>query len=226
MVTNSNQVSGHRGLRGQVLIELKKTQPVTAKELGDRFSVSANAVRRHLKELEAEGLVAVGREQHGVGAPSFVYRLTDRGEALFPTGYRDTLSAMLDHVAERDGRQAVVEMFEARYRQLAARLKAELAAAPESERLAIVSRVLTDAGYMAEWSEADGVFRLSEHNCAMRAIVERYPEICAVEERFLKEVLRAQVEREAHIAHGCNSCEYAISFAGGSSRSATERVEV
>jgi predicted ArsR family transcriptional regulator len=68
-------------------------------------------------------------------------------------------------------------------------------------------------------SEADGVFRLAEHNCAMRAVVDRFPEICAVEERFLKDVLGAQVEREAHIVRGCNSCEYAISFIPAISRS-------
>jgi len=219
-------VPGHRGLRGQILLELKKSQPVTAKELGDRFMVSANAVRRHLKELEVEGLVGVGREQHGLGAPAFVFRLTERGEALFPNGYRDTLTALLDHVAERGGRGAVVEMFEVRYAELARRLKAELAAAPEAERLAVVARVLTEAGYMAEWSEADGVFRLSEHNCAMRAVVERYPEVCAVEERFLGEVLGAEVARDSHIPQGCNSCEYAISFAGGAGRAGNGPVEV
>jgi predicted ArsR family transcriptional regulator len=46
----------------------------------------------------------------------------------------------------------------------------------------------------------------------MRAVVERYPEICAAEERFLREVLTAEVERHAHIVSGCNACEYAISF--------------
>jgi len=224
MTDTNGSVSGHRGLRGQILLELKKAQPIAAKELGDRFGVSANAVRRHLKELEVEGLVAVGREQHGLGAPTFVFRLTERGEALFPNGYRDTLTALLDHVAERGGRSAVVEMFEARYAQLARRLKAELEVAPEAERLSVVARVLTEAGYMAEWSEADGMFRLSEHNCAMRAIVERYPEVCAVEERFLGDVLGADVERDSHIPQGCNSCEYAISFAGGAGRNG--RVEV
>jgi DeoR family suf operon transcriptional repressor len=224
MTDTNDSISGRKGLRGQLLLELKKAQPITAKELGDRFGVSANAVRRHLKELEVEGLVAVGREQHDMGAPAFAFRLTEQGEALFPNGYRDTLTALLDHVAERDGRSAVVAMFEERYAQLARRLKTELVVAPESERLAVVSRVLTEAGYMAEWSEADGVFRLAEHNCAMRAVVERYPEVCEVEERFLGDVLGADVARDSHIPQGCNSCEYAISFAGGAGRAGTGRV--
>ena len=222
-MTNSTQlVSGHRGLRAQILLEIKKSQPITAKQLGSLFGVSANAVRRHLKELEADGLVRFGREQHGLGAPAFAYRLTDAGEALFPNGYRDTLLTMLDLVEAREGRAGVVKMFEARYEVLAERLRSDLAAVPAAERLAVVARVLTDAGYMAEWREADGVFRLAEHNCAMRAVVGRFPEICAVEERFLKDVLGAQVEREAHIVSGCNSCEYAINFAPALQRPRTE----
>lgn len=222
-MTNGTQlVSGHRGLRAQILLEIKKSQPITAKQLGSLFGVSANAVRRHLKELEADGLVRFGREQHGLGAPAFAYRLTDAGEALFPNGYRDTLLTMLDLVEAREGRAGVVKMFEARYEVLAERLRSDLAAVPAAERLAVVARVLTDAGYMAEWREADGVFRLAEHNCAMRAVVGRFPEICAVEERFLKDVLGAQVEREAHIVSGCNSCEYAINFAPALQRPRTE----
>jgi len=192
-----DHIAGHRGLRSQVLLEVKKSQPITAKQLAGRFGVSANAIRRHLKELEVEGLIQLGREQGGLGAPAFTYRLTGEGEALFPNGYRDALTEMLTH----------------RYGQLANRLKVELDGTPDDARLAVVARVLTEEGYMADWRQDEGVFRLSEHNCAMRAVVERFPEICAVEERFLKAVLGADVERLAHIAHGCNSCEYAISFA-------------
>ncbi len=202
----------NRGLRSQVLLEIKKSQPITAKVLGERFGVSANAIRRHLKELEIEGVVRFGREQNGLGAPAFAYKLTEQGEALFPNGYRDALTGMLGQIAEREGRGAVVEMFERRYAQLAQRLKIELDETPAEQRLAVVARVLTEEGYMAEWHETDGVFHLAEHNCAMRAVADRFPEICAVEERFLREVLNAEVERHAHIVRGCNACEYAINF--------------
>jgi len=63
---------------------------------------------------------------------------------------------------------------------------------------------------MAEWNTADGTIRLAEHNCAIRAVAERYPEVCAAERRFLTEVLAAQVERRTHITEGSNACEYSI----------------
>ncbi len=63
-------LAGQKGLRGEILLELKKAQPLTAKELAEVFGVSANAVRRHLKELEAERLVDYGREQRGSCIPA------------------------------------------------------------------------------------------------------------------------------------------------------------
>jgi len=200
------------------LVELKCAQPLTAKQLADKLGVSANAVRHHLKELEAGSLIAYGREQRGVGAPTFAYRLSSAGEALFPRAYEATLTQLLERMAEKGGRPAAVELFEDHYRDLTRRVSAELGGAAAAERLDLVTRLMSDQGYMAEWQETGtagtggGTFRLAEHNCAIRAVAERFPEVCAAEQRFLRDVLGAEVERRTHITSGCNACEYVITF--------------
>ncbi len=208
------QLAAYKGLRGEVLLELKRAQPLTAKQLAEKTGVSPNAVRHHLRELEAESLIVYGREQRGVGAPTYAYRLSTAGEALFPRAYEETLTHLLDRVAEKAGRQAAVGLFEDHYRELTRKVQAELDGVGASERVDIVARLMSDGGYMAEWEAAPGGgrFRLSEHNCAIRAVAERFPEVCAAEEKFLREVLGAAVERRTHIPSGCNSCEYAINF--------------
>jgi DeoR family suf operon transcriptional repressor len=202
----------HKGLRGDILVALKRSQPLTARELAARLGVSPNAIRHHLKELEAEHLVVYGREQRGVGAPTFAFRLSEVGEALFPKRYEQALTDMLARVAETQGRSATVAMLEGEFAQLTRQVEAAIEDAPPAERLTAVTRVLSAAGYMAEWDEREGRFRLAEHNCALRAVAERYPEICAAEEKFLQRVLSASVERRQHIVSGCNTCEYAITF--------------
>jgi DeoR family transcriptional regulator, suf operon transcriptional repressor len=203
-----------KGLRGDVLLELKRAQPLTAKQLAIKLGVSRNAIRHHLKELEADALIVYGREQRGLGAPTYAYRLSPKGEALFPRAYEETLTELLERVAEKGGRQAAVELFEDHYRELTRRVLAQLGGAAESERVDLVTRLMNEQGYMAEWEGSAGGFRLSEHNCAIRAVAERFPEVCAAEERFLRDVLGASVERRTHIASGCNACEYAITFGG------------
>lgn len=208
------QLGSHKGMRAQVLVALKRSQPRTAKDLAVQLGVSPNAVRHHLKELEAETLVSYGREQRGVGAPTFAYRLTPQGEALFPRRYEETLTELLERVSEQQGREVAVALFVDHYADLTRRLEAELADVSPARRLDVVTRVLSDGGYMAEWNGGpeDNGFRLAEHNCALRAVAERFPEICAAEEQFLQRVLAATVERRQHIVGGCNACEYAITF--------------
>lgn len=203
-------LAGHRGLRGEILVQVKKAQPVTAKELADSFGVSANAVRRHLKELEAEGLVVYGREQRGTGAPTYTYRLTGNGERLFPTQYGEALTDILSLVAQSSGREAVREMFAERFRGQAESIRTELAGATLEEKVAALVDLLSQQGFMAAWSAESGELKLAQHNCAVRAAAERFPEICAAEADFLREVLQSEIQRDSYIPEGCNTCQYSI----------------
>jgi DeoR family suf operon transcriptional repressor len=203
-------LAGHRGLRGEILVQLKKAQPAAVKELADSFGVSANAVRRHLKELEAEGLVVYGREQRGTGAPTYTYRLTSDGERLFPTQYGEALTDILSLVAQSSGREAVREMFAERFRGQAERIRTELAGATLEEKVAALVELLSQQGFMAAWSEESGGLKLAQHNCAVRTAAERFPEICAAEADFLREVLQSEIQRDSYIPEGCNACQYSI----------------
>jgi DeoR family suf operon transcriptional repressor len=206
------------------LTQLKRAQPLTARELVAKLGISLNAVRHHLKELEAEGLVDYRREHRGVGAPVFAYSLSPAGEELFPRRYGEALSAMLNVVVERDGREAAVRMLESYFDLLAGRMRAELQGVPRAERPEAVARLLSEEGYMAEMRVEDGApgrteAVLTEHNCPIPAVAVRFPEICAAEARYLADVLGAEVERTGHVLSGCPACEYRVRF----SRAAEER---
>jgi DeoR family suf operon transcriptional repressor len=190
------------------------------------FGVSANAVRRHLKELEAEGLIDYGREQRGTGAPTFTYRLSHDGEALFPNHYGQALTEILAFVAQQSGREAVQAMFAQRFRVHAERLRAELADATLEERVAVVVKLLSEQGFMAAWTVEKDTVTLAEHNCAVRAVAEQFPEICAAEADFLREVLQRDLQRDSYIPDGCNACQYSISLGAGAGSVAPPEADV
>lgn len=211
MTTTVAPLAGYRGLRGEVLVALKKAQPLTAKELGQRFGVTPNALRRHLKALEAEGMVCFRREARGVGGPVFAYVLTDRGEGLFPRAYEPMLAHALERVREQSGPEGVEQFFLERWRLLLAEAGPALAALPAAERSRMLAELLSGQGYMAESATAPAnELRIIEHNCVMHELVRRFPEICAAEAKFLAEVLGGTVERQSHMATGCNHCEYRV----------------
>lgn len=203
---------GYKGPRASILVELKLAPGVTAKELSGRLGLSLNAIRHHLKELEVDGLLEHEREQRGVGAPVFAYRLSPAGERVFPRRYESALTDVLETLVEREGRDAVVGALEARYAALLRRLPPDLAELPAERRLAAVTRLLNEDGFMPGWEGSAEGGTLTEHNCAIRAVAERFPEICAAEERFLSAALGASVDLQAHVLDGCSACEYQVQF--------------
>ena len=207
---------GQKGTRAAILIELKRAPAVagrlTAADLAERLGVSLNAVRHHLRELESEQLVEYDRERRGVGAPAFAYRLTERGEALFPRRYEGTLLQLLEQVERRDGREAAVSMLESQFDTIAERLEPALAGASPQNRLELVTRTMANEGFMTEWRETPDTTDVVSHNCALLAVAERFPELCEAERRFLTRALDASVDRVSHILNGCGACEYSVRF--------------
>jgi DeoR family suf operon transcriptional repressor len=202
-------LAGFKGLRRDLLVALRKEQPLSAKALGVRFALTTNALRRHLKVLEDAGLVRFRREVRGVGGPVYAYSLTERGEQLFPREYAGALSDALDVVRAEQGAEGVVRLFRRRWEVIAEEAKPRLAQLSLADRASALATMLTASGYMAESeSSAPGEARITEHNCAVREIARRHPEVCAAEAAFIEQVLDAAVERQRHMMHGCASCEY------------------
>src|SRR5919112_3724371 len=124
-------LAGYRGLKGDLLIALKKARhPLTAKELGDRFGLTPNALRRHLKALEEAEVVRYRREVRGVGGPVYAYSLTESGESLFPNAYAEALVAALETLGAEAGPAAVVALFRRQWEALVGDAKPALAALP------------------------------------------------------------------------------------------------
>lgn len=205
-------VATMRGMRGEILVSLKQSQPLTTKELARRFGVTPNALRRYLKELEDGGFVRYERVARGVGGPSFAYALTEAADELFPDDYPAVLADALTALRAQGGSGAVRDVFEQRWQELVEPRRAELAGLAPNGRAREVAALLTDAGYMAEWVESDDGGTLVARHCAVRAAAERFPEACEAEARVLSALLGATVERRACIAGGCSACEYQVRF--------------
>lgn len=214
-------IPGFKGPKGDILDALKRRQPLTAGELAAEFRVTTNAQRRHLKELEADGLVEYRREVRGVGGPVYAYRLTERGERLFPHNYDVVLGQVLESVKAQYGTEAVVELFRARWQEIATRAKPELDLLPLPERARRLAELLSGLGYMAEYSTDDHSTTIREHNCTIQSVARRFPEVCAAEQRFIAEMLGTEVTRSAHIATGANCCEYCVAEPAAIARRAT-----
>lgn len=222
METVAPALVGYRGLQAELLLALKKHQPLTARELAARFDVTPNAMRRHLETLEAAGVVRHRREVRGVGGPVHAFVLTPSGEALFPRAYAQVLLEALAAMSAEHGRAGVSEFFRRKWADMSADATPALAQLPLHERVQLVAELWTSLGYMAEATTdaATGLPAIVKHNCAVRAVAERYPEVCATEQAFIAELLGEPVVRARHILAGCNACEYVVQVRAAATRTA------
>lgn len=200
-------IPGYRGVKADLLVAIKKAQPVGAKALASTFGVTPNALRRHLDVLEDDGILERRHEARPVGAPAHVYSLTPDGEALFPQAASDAIGDVLDAVKASGSGDEVVAVFRRRWERLATEAKPLVASMTFAERGQLVAELLSAEGFLAEAEVlADGRLVIREHHCALRAVAERFPELCEAERRAIEALLGTPVEREARVLDGCGHC--------------------
>lgn len=204
-----------RAGREALLLALKKAGEARAEDLAAALGVTASAVRQQLDALQAEGLVTHREERGARGRPKYHYRLTRDAEGYFPKSYGDLTNELLGYVTDAQP-ELVDAIFERRRRRRAAQARTRLEGKPFPEQVAELARILDEDGYLAEFEALpDGTFRVTEHNCAVLDVAERYGEACASEISFLRDVLpEASVERVSHMIAGAHSCAYVITPAG------------
>ena len=93
--------------RQQILDYLHRTHAGTVKDLAHELNLTTTGVRQHLAVLERDGLVSARAERGRVGRPAFMYRLTDKGEALYPKSYDLLANLLIEEVRQVAGADAL-----------------------------------------------------------------------------------------------------------------------
>ena len=180
----------------------------TVAELADATELTQMAIRRHLQALVADGLVD-GRvtPTPGPGRPAVHYRLTARGERLFP----DRSSALADDVLtflhDERGKSEMIAFLRWRQKRQQAHYAGELQDVDGLDaRVRRLAELLNDDGFIAEVeADADG-YALTQKHCAIKDAAAAHPQLCAFEAALFRDVLDARVTRRETIAGGAGAC--------------------
>jgi predicted ArsR family transcriptional regulator len=200
-----------------MLFELRRNGPTSPDELARRAGASRTAVLQQLRAMELTGLVCRQTMRHGVGRPRHLYDVTPDAQDMFPSNYDGLATDVLAAIREVGGDALVDDVFEARRRQIRARVTARLEerlpnGGSLAERVRELAIVQDEQGYLCQATiEPDGrMFRLSEHNCAIYDVAIAHPSACRAEVELFQDVLGADVVRVNHIAAGDRCCTYEI----------------
>ncbi len=201
--------------RDRVLLQLKTRGTLTAAQLADRLEITPMAVRQHLAALQSEGLVDFETTAQRVGRPARLWSLTGRAADRFPDTHADLTVELLSAMREVFGEEGLDRLIESRSRRQRESYRQRLPDSdrPLSERVAALSALRREEGYMAEWQEeADGGFLLVENHCPICAAAALCQGFCRDELELFRDVLGAdtRVERCEHLLEGARRCAYRV----------------
>ena len=198
------------GSRHQLLLLLRKRPGATVADLAEQLGMSGMGVRRHLAALGTQGLVERSTcTSHGLGRPPAGWRLSAAGVEMFPRHYDELALELLEDLAPDDVGAALDQRTD---KQVAQYQDALAGCAGLQEMVAGLAQLRDQAGYLAEWSEGDGAFLLTENNCAVHRVAETHPAFCAMELALMRRVLGPDIEvtRVSHAMAGDAVCSYRV----------------
>lgn len=203
-----------------ILEHLLQRGQATALELAETLDISPQAVRRHLKDLEAEELIEYEAVQAGMGRPQHAYRLSRKGRDRFPNSHGKFAVSLLDTMAQTLGKEQVNNILQKQWQQKALEYRDRIGSGKLGERVAKLVDLRRTEGYMAEWYPIESEtaqhgngsqFIFTEHNCAISDVAETFPSVCSHElEMFATILPDCTVERTHWLINGQHRCGYMI----------------
>jgi DeoR family transcriptional regulator, suf operon transcriptional repressor len=199
----------------EILQCLLKSGESTAQDLANILSISAQAVRRHLKDLESEGAILYRSVALGNGRPQHLYQLSQQGRDKFPNQYDRFAISFLNTLVENLGYDSASEILQKHWEKKSLDYRTKLGCGSLKERMAKLVELRRQEGYMSEYhpiGEPQQSFVLTEHNCAIAHVAESFPAVCGHELEMFGAVLTdCQIERTHWLVDGEHRCGYLIS---------------
>ena len=199
-----------------ILQHLLKSGEVTAQDFADKLDISPQAIRKHLKDLEIEGLIYHRAEQVGMGRPQFIYVLTASGRDRFPDSYNQFAVNFLDTLIDTLGKEQVSEVLHKQWQRKSQHYKLQLGTGSLKQRLEKLAEIRRTEGYVTEWFAVEASdlknqsFVFTEYNCAIAHVAESFPSVCGHELEMFATVLDCPVERTHWMVNGEHRCGYLI----------------
>jgi DeoR family transcriptional regulator, suf operon transcriptional repressor len=198
-----------------ILEYLLKQGQATAHNLADALDISPQAIRRHLKDLQTEGLIFYQSVSTGTGRPQHIYHLSPKGRDRFPNQYDRFVISFLDTLVENLGYEQAGKMLAEHWHKKSIDYRDKLGRGKLSDRVAMLVELRRQEGYMAEYHAIEGQkdkFILTEHNCAISQVAASFPAVCGHElEMFAAALDDCRVERTHWLVNGEHQCGYSIS---------------
>jgi len=198
-----------------ILQMLLKQGEVSASDLAQQLQVSAQGIRRHLKDLETDELIEHRVLHGGAGRPNHLYALSRKGRSQLPDRSDEFAVSLLGSIADQMSPEQMDSILRHQWERKALAYRDRIGNGSLNDRVQALVKLRLQEGYMAESHLVDesGICKyvLTEYNCAISHIAETFPNVCGHElEMFTIALSGSQVERTHWLVDGEHRCGYLI----------------
>ncbi|MCP9927266.1 iron-sulfur cluster biosynthesis transcriptional regulator SufR [Cyanobium sp. CH-040] len=178
--TTSAAAPPQSSTREEALSLLLRRGQATASELAHALEVSVQAMRRHLRSLEDDGLVQASPASEGPGRPSNRWQLTAKAQDHFPDGSEQFALSLLESISGSLPAETLRSLLAQQAVQKAALYRARIGDGPLQQRLERLVELRRQEGYVAECApDQNGrSWLMRELHCSVMRIAEKFPCVC------------------------------------------------
>ncbi len=200
--------------KSRILTGLKGRGPQKAADLAQHLGVTPVAIRQHLDQLYADGLLEFEDVRSGRGRPRRFWSLSEKGHSRFPDNSSGLLLEMIHSIRALYGAEGLDRLVEHRKEQTLLHYREAVDAKLSLEgKLGVLVDLRNREGYMAACSrEADGSWLLIENHCSICAAAVACQGFCRSELEIFQDILGSDyaITRLEHRIAGARRCVYKI----------------
>lgn len=200
--------------KSRILNGLKGRGPQKAADLAQHLGVTPVAIRQHLDQLHADGLLEFEDVRSGRGRPRRVWSLSEKGHNRFPDNSSGLLLEMIESIRAVYGADGLDQLVEHRKKQTLLQYREAVGGELSLEgKLRVLVDLRNREGYMAAFSrEQDGRWLLIENHCSICAAATACQGFCRSELEIFQDILGAgcTITRLEHRIAGARRCVYEI----------------
>ncbi len=199
------------------IIEYLLYSDMNAVELAVRLDINESAVRRHMKTLEASGLVEHYFRKSKKGRPKKLYRLTSDGRSLFPEKSNVLFTILAENILGKLDEDDIEEAMDTVAAEIRERIVKDTEVGGHEKLLEHIVSALNEFGFYSDLIKEEGSYLITNNNCVFRDVSPLFAKwACRVHGKVLEGLLGdASLEQVEFMRMGDSRCSYRISFRNG-----------
>ncbi|MGX5820960.1 helix-turn-helix transcriptional regulator [Chitinophaga lutea] len=208
-----NYKAYHTAASDRILLILKTKGPLSTSTAARELGITAEGARQQLQRLAEEGWVVFESISRGVGRPSLVWSLSDKGNRRFPDTHAELTVQLIQTIREVLGDEALGKVIASREGQSLLKYYEKIKTEEGLEaKVARFAALRSADGYLAEYRPDGEGFIMIENHCPICAAANACHDICRVELQTFQQIFKewGTIERVDHVLEGARHCAYRI----------------